>query len=641
MTLAASIALLSAGIALYVAILARQFSRAPGWHDQRYFSLAAVAVSGFALLNIPTTARVLSSAGVVACSQVQFALAALHTVAWLKYSTTLIGRPGSRTDRVLLPLLTILGVVGAVSHVFVTSEVFSHTFEPLGVVYRSAKMTPAGDLAYVVVLGLLFVPLFRFARAWRRGVPNAWVQCIALGLLLLLSMNDILVLSGVYSAPYLVDVGFLLPIAAVGYVLTARFVENARAHQALRDDLERQVADRTAELGRAQEALHRAEKLAALGQFAAGVAHEVNNPAAVLSANLHYLAETEGADLTKSGRSAVDESIQAVNRIAVIVRQLLDAGRLAATPEPRSSVALRPLADGALSVARARFGRRAQLVNSVPEGLHVSAQEGVLTQVLVNLVVNAVQAIPDRRTDGEVSVCAEALGGRVRIRVDDNGAGMESEVLRRAFEPFFTTKPFGSGTGLGLAVSRGLVVSLGGEMRLESEPGQGTRAIVELVGAEPPAARVPVIAAESAGKPRLRLLVVDDETGVLRSLQRLLESRYAVQLANGVDEGLARIMTDGFDLVLCDVMMPAGGGERLYRTVLDRAPSLSRRIVFFTGGAVTDAARSFLLNQPQPVLLKPLDLDELSRISDRLGEPEPGSPLAGLPQPSPRQHPSP
>ena len=129
--------------------------------------------------------------------------------------------------------------------------------------------------------------------------------------------------------------------------------------------------------------------------------------------------------------------------------------------------------DGALSVARARFGKRVRLLNAVPAGLHVSAQEGVLAQVLVNLVVNAAQAIPERRADGEVAVSAEREGERVRIVVVDDGAGMEPEVLRRAFEPFFTTKPFGSGTGLGLAVSRGIVASLGGDLRLESEPGEG------------------------------------------------------------------------------------------------------------------------------------------------------------------------
>jgi CheY-like chemotaxis protein len=259
-----------------------------------------------------------------------------------------------------------------------------------------------------------------------------------------------------------------------------------------------------------------------------------------------------------------------------------------------------------------------RLTNAAPEGLHASAEEGVLAQILVNLVVNAAQSIPEGRQDGEVVVRAEPAGERVRIVVEDNGTGMEPEVLRRAFEPFFTTKPFGSGTGLGLAVSRGLVVSLGGALLLESEPGRGTRAIVELALAAAPAEPYAPRAAAPPAPPRIRMLVVDDESSVLRSLQRVLESRYRVDLASGVDDGLARMEAERFDLVLCDVMMPAGGGERLYETLLARTPALARRIVFFTGGAVTDAARRFLANQPQPVLLKPLDLEQLSSLAERM-----------------------
>ncbi len=618
MTLAASFALLSAGVALYVAILASQLSRAPGWRDQRAFSWAAIAVSGFAVLNIPTSAPILSNEGVFACSRIQFALAALHTVAWLRYSTAVVGRPASRTDAWLAPILLGLGAIGALTPAFVTPEIFVHRFPPLGFTYRSAGMTLAGELGYAVVLGLLLVPVARFAAAWRRGVGGAGVQFAALGLLLLLSLNDMLVLGGVYSAPYLVDVAFLIPIAAVGYALTSRFVEHARAHEALREGLERQVTERTAELGRTQEALHRAEKLAALGQFAAGVAHEVNNPAAVIAANLQYVQEKEAAALGPGGRSAVDEAVVAVQRIAAIVRQLLDAGRIAAASEPRTSVALRPLAEGAFSVARARFGRRVRLENEVPEGLHASAQEGVLAQVLVNLVVNAVQAIPEGRSDGEVVVRAEPAGDRVRLVVEDDGAGMTPEVLRRAFEPFFTTKPFGRGAGLGLAVSRGIVVSLGGELRLETESGKGTRAVVELVREEPPGVDGEAVAGTAPSAPRLRLLIVDDEEGMLRSLQRLLESRYRVQVATGLVDGLSRIQSEPFDLVLCDVMMPSGGGEWLYRTLLGRAPALAERVIFFSGGAVSDGARAFLLSQPQPVLMKPLDLRALARLAERM-----------------------
>jgi CheY-like chemotaxis protein/anti-sigma regulatory factor (Ser/Thr protein kinase) len=353
-----------------------------------------------------------------------------------------------------------------------------------------------------------------------------------------------------------------------------------------------------------------------MGQFAAGVAHEVNNPAAVVTANLHYLAETERDSLRKPAQDAVSESLVAMQRIGGIVRQLLEAGRLASSPEERTGVSPRPLADAASAAARVRFGKRVLVVNQLPERQWVLAQEGVLAQVLVNLVVNAVQAIPDGRSDGRVVIRSEEVGDRVRIVVEDNGAGMSLEVLRRVFEPFFTTKPFGSGTGLGLAVSRGLVTGLGGDLRLESEAGAGTRAIVDLAAAPPPEPRR--ASADATPAKRINLLLVDDEQPVLTSLQRLLERHYGVDIATGVDEGLERVQTHPYDLVLCDVMMPAGGGERFYRTLLGHAPGLARRVVFFTGGAVTDAARIFLRNQPQPVLTKPLDLGQLARLAEQV-----------------------
>lgn len=616
MSLASSIALLSSAIAMYVALLSVQFSRAPGWRDQRYFALAAVAGACYAALNLPTNSALFSDEIVVISSRIQVAVAALHSYAWLRYTSVLAGAGRPRLDRVLVPILSVLAVVGMLTGAFLPGGVRIHTFEPFGA-YRTALASGLGDVAYAVVLGLLLVPIARLGAAWRRGIPTAGIQIAALTLLLAMGANDALVVAGVYAAPYLADIGFLFPAAAVGYGLTSRFVEDARAHAALRHDLERQVTERTAELGRAQDALHAAEKLAALGQFAAGVAHEVNNPAAVLSANLAFLAEKEAEALSPEGREAIQESSVSIQRIAAIVRQLLDAGRLAAARESRTSVPLRRLGEGAISVARARFGKRVWLANDVPEGLHAAAAEGLLAQVLVNLVVNAVQAIPAHRSDGRVVVRAEVAGDRVRLVVEDNGSGMTAEVMRRAFEPFFTTKPFGSGTGLGLAVSRGLVMSLGGDLRFESQPGEGTRAIVDLAGAPAPkvSARSP---AEVATLPRLQLLVIDDESAVRTSLRRLLEPCFLVELAAGVDEGLERFEVGSFDLVLCDVMMPAGGGERFYRTLLGRAPALARRIVFFTGGAVTDAARQFLRNQPQPVLSKPLEVEQLVRIAERV-----------------------
>ncbi len=623
MTLPASLALLSAGISCFVAAMGAQFARAPGWRDQRYLLFAVLAIAGYTTVNLPTNLAVPDEV-VVICTRLQIAAAAFHAWAWLRHTSLVSGRASPRTDRTLGFALAFLAAVGITTPLFVRSTIYEHASVPLDATYRSPLFTLAGSLALAAILGVLAIPMTRLLHAWRRRVRGSAGQFFALAAVLSLGVHDALVVTRVYDGPYLIEFGFLLPLVAVAYSFTSRFVEDARALAALRSELERQVLDRTNELGKAQAALHRAEKLAALGQFAAGVAHEVNNPSAVVSASLQYLSEAEAAALSSSGREAIEEALRSVRRISVIVRQLLDAGRLAGSSEPTQGVELAALGESALQVAWARLGKRVTLVNEFPAGVCVAGQESVLVQVVVNLVVNAIQAIPEQRADGRVVLRSESDGDRVRVVVEDNGVGMPPDVLHRVFEPFFTTKPFGSGTGLGLAVSRALITGLGGDLRLESRPGEGTRAVVELPRAEAPT-RTP---APGAGLPvvggKRRLMLVDDEPAVLTSVRRLLEQYFRVEIASGVDDCLLRLESgDSFDVVLCDVMMPAGGGERLYQTLLGHRPSLARRVVFLTGGAITEGARRFLRDQPQPVLAKPLDLRELAQAAEAVAKAEP------------------
>jgi signal transduction histidine kinase/ActR/RegA family two-component response regulator len=436
--------------------------------------------------------------------------------------------------------------------------------------------------------------------------------------------NDALVASGVLHTPYLIDIGFIVPIAAVAYSLSARFTADARALQELRGQLEAQVQERTQALAHAQEQLFRSEKLAALGQFSAGVAHEVNNPAAVVAANLSYLLSCrheEGA-WPEDAPDCLTESIAAIDRITAIVRQLLDAGRLAASPAITSPVMLAPVVTESVSISRARCGESVPVRVELDKDLRVVAQETLLVQVLSNLIVNAMQAILPDRAEGRVVVRAEQIPNRVRLTVEDNGTGMSPEVLRRVFEPFFSTKPLNRGTGLGLAVSRGMVESLGGDLRLESTFGLGTRAIVELPQApsepvQPMLQAADVLDPTAEGGPP-RLLLVDDEPAVVRALARVLRDHYRVASESTVEQALARIARETFDIVLCDLMMPDGGAERLCRELERSAPEVARRVILVTGGATSEAARRFLAGASQPLLEKPLDLSALAAAVDRL-----------------------
>jgi signal transduction histidine kinase len=269
-------------------------------------------------------------------------------------------------------------------------------------------------------------------------------------------------------------------------------VDESRSLADLRRHLEQEVAARTAELTASQAALLRAEKLASLGQFSAGVSHEVANPAAVVSANLRYLEEAlqGGAAPPADALECLAESREAVDQIALVTRQLLDASRFAAAPvSPGARV---PVAE---AVARARAGSGRLLEGhrvevEVAPGLAAVAQLDVLARVLEQLLDNAARAVRPGRP-GAIAIRAAASLGRARIVVEDDGVGMSEETLRRAFDPYFSTRPFGTGRGLGLAVARGLVHSMRGDLRLESAPGRGTRAIVEVPLAEPLAEPLP------------------------------------------------------------------------------------------------------------------------------------------------------
>ena len=491
MPIAATIALVSAGLAIYVAALSLRFSSAPGWSDQRWFALAAVTVAAFATLDVSATVA-FPDPVVVWCSRTQVAMAGLHVHAWMRYSEIHLGLRRRRLRTALAAIPLALGALALVPGVIFDGALGRHTFVPLGLHYRDTIPTGFGHAGLAVLLACLAAVLARYLAAWRRGVPHASVHLLALGFLFLMGANDVLVSTGVVSLPYLINLGFVVPVAAVAYSVTARFTADARALAALRRHLEHEVEERTLALTRTQEELHRSEKLAGLGRLSAGVAHEVSNPAAAAASSLRYVlaAQRREGRWPADTEESLQDALSSIERMARIARQLQDAGRLAGGPASARSLPLVGVAREGLRIAAPRAEGRVRLELDVDPALHGLGQEDVLVQVLVNLVVNAIQAIPRDRADGRVVVRGERAGERVRLVVEDNGTGMSPDVLRRAFDPFFSTKAFGTGTGLGLAVSRGMVHGLGGEVTLESTEGRGTRAIVELPApSKAPAAR--------------------------------------------------------------------------------------------------------------------------------------------------------
>jgi signal transduction histidine kinase len=288
-------------------------------------------------------------------------------------------------------------------------------------------------------------------------------------------------LEGMALVPMVSRLLLLLGAGAVGMQMSVFYRRLRRAQERAEGD-QRAVQEALEESN--ARALQ-AERLAQVGRLAAGVAHEVKNPLAYVQANLRFLLEewrqpASGTNDTEY-TEALQETMQGVERIHQIVKDLTALSRAEETVEGVGRCELVPVVDASVRLASVRLKSLVRLAVEVPPEAVARAEPRRLGQVLLNLLLNAADAIEDARVqDGRVAVRAEVVGERVRVMVEDNGPGIAAENLPRLFTTFFTTKEPGKGTGLGLALSRQYVESFGGTLRAENRPEGGARFIVEL-----------------------------------------------------------------------------------------------------------------------------------------------------------------
>ncbi len=613
-------ALLSAVVSLFSGAGALVLGRAPDWDDVK--PLAAVGFTGALVAACNFTATLDVPLPVYAWTgRLEVLAVALHVAAWFRYALQWARPLAPSRIRLLLAPLLVAGAAAVVPGLVFGDAVTLRPVRWLGVVYHDPALAVPGAVVLAVIAAYGAGGVFLVWAAGRRGLPFPRTHLAVVAALLAMGAHDAVVVVGVsVPTPYLLDFAFYGPAAVIAVITLSRVVGTATDLHRLRAGLETAVVERTRALEQSQAALARAERLAALGQFSAGFAHEVNNPAAVISASLEHLAGALRDDPRDQVWASVQDAQAALGRVTALTRELLVAGRTAhAKKDPLVDVRLGPAADAALKSGRARGVKRVALEASLPAGLTAVGREAAIVQVLSNLVVNAVQAFPDGRS-GTVRVGAETASDRVRILVEDDGEGMSEQTLLHVFEPFYGTRAPGTGSGLGLAVSRGLVEQMGGTLVFESAAGKGTRAILELARGEQAASAADLPAAVVRPAPRrARILVVDDDPHVLRAIARFIATEHDVSVAPGLWKGLSALTREPWDLVLCDVMMPMGGGARFWEELLLRAPEVQGRVVFMTGGAATEAAREFLDRQPQPVLQKPFDLAAVQAVMEKLG----------------------
>jgi two-component system NtrC family sensor kinase len=366
------------------------------------------------------------------------------------------------------------------------------------------------------------------------------------------------------------------------------------------------------ELARQREALYQREKLAALGSLLAGVAHELNNPLSVVVARAVMLEE-QGDSAT---RAAAVKIRTAADRCARIVRTFLAMARQQ-RPE-RGRVAINDVVTAALDItgyAVRTSGIEVALELGAVPPIHADADQ--LHQVVLNLIINAQHALQDHAGPRRIRVTTRhdaALDG-VRITVADSGPGIPAELRKRVFEPYFTTKPIGIGTGVGLAVSLGIVEAHGGTLAVDCPAGGGAVFRITLpVGAVGPAgAEAGPEGAPSAQ--RCRILVVDDEAEIREALNQILTAaRHRVVTASSGREALEYLARERYDVILTDIRMPDVDGRALYQEIEQRWPERAARVAFVTGDTLTSALRDFAAASGRPVIEKPFLPVDVRRV---------------------------
>jgi len=437
------------------------------------------------------------------------------------------------------------------------------------------------------------------------------------------------------------DIAFILVSGTVGEAGAVAAMKAGAHDYVLKGDLsrlplavEREVREMgvRAEQARMRERLVISERMASAGTLAAGVAHEINNPLAIAMTNLEFVSETlarvtsdarepTGRRLTVAEWGGVgqlgtlDEAVRDTREALVRMRDIVKDVKLFSRPheEKTEAVDVHRVIESSIRMAWNEIRHRARVVKVFDPVPLVNANESRLGQVLLNLIVNAAQAMAEGHADQNQLriVTRTSDDGRAVIEVSDTGAGIARENLGRIFDPFFTTKPIGVGTGLGLAICHRIVMELGGLIEVESAVGSGTLFRVLL-----PAARdsqsVKAKTVRPTSGPRARVLVVDDEPAMGRALQRTLREHLDVVALTSAREALERITSgERFDVILSDVMMPEVSGMELYQSLQRVAPEQAQRMIFVTGGAFTATAREFLDRVPNPRIEKPVEATNL------------------------------
>lgn len=397
------------------------------------------------------------------------------------------------------------------------------------------------------------------------------------------------------------------------------------------------------------------DRMIAAGTLAAGVGHEINNPLTYVKANLDFslrrlddfvtyfdglhqafqdrfdpdevaeIFDALGTSRIKSElgqvREALQDAEQGSRRIRDIVsqlRSLVDKDQSEGCTRDNKRIFEKTIA-----LATNQIRHRARLIEELDEVPPIRGRESELSQVILNLLINAAQSIEEGSVEDNQIYIRSYLrdDDLVAIEVEDTGQGIEAEHLPRIFDPFFTTKEVGVGTGLGLHISQNIIDRCGGRIEVESTPGEGTlfRVLIPCCDLHDQGFHDPDSQPIDADA-RRQILIIDDDQLSREALRRLLSRHHDVTLADSGRQGL-ELLEGGaqFDLILCDLMMPQMTGMDFYEALQARYPEFLSRVAFMSGGAFTSRARNFVAAITTTYLDKPIRSQQLHSLIAKSG----------------------
>jgi signal transduction histidine kinase/CheY-like chemotaxis protein len=596
--------------------------RIKGFRFMRWFAFIALTAAAYSIVNAILLSE-LRPAALAWVSRFAIVLASLHSTAWLLFSRQAMPATRRQTQLVLATLCVVGGLSALVPGWIYTTTVIHRKAELIGLSLCSSTITVWGIFVILLIFATLTYAVFTIRLA-TRGRPRAWVLSGGLAFFFVCAAYEVGFAIGWVNTPLIACLGLLVLVVAAAIMFSQDVIDNYAKLRDLSLRLEHDMDVRNQELLQAQVALTRADRLAALGQLAAGVGHEINNPLTYVMTNLRELVEILPAAETTSERirlaGLASEALDGTERIRRVVRDLRLLSR-SREQEQLESIDVHHVLGDALKLAEHVLKHRARVNEDYGDVPQVKAESQRLAQVFVNLLVNAAQAMPDDLPDrGTITVRTRRSDtGRAIIEVSDDGLGISPQHVGRIFEPYFTTKTHGEGTGLGLFVSLGIVRGFGGEIEVESQLGKGTTVRVSLPASEVtewveprPSQQLPV------APRRARILVVDDEPVVARAMRRMLPE-HDVSIVLDARHALNSFEQAGlFDVVVCDLMMPDVSGADLYVQACARWPDLQNRFLFMTGGAVTPKAQELLQHSDTRCLHKPVQSDELKALVEAI-----------------------